>query len=163
PATVVSLTGGGGRHLLFAHPGRTIRNKVGLRPGLDVRGDGGYIVLPPSLHASGNRYVWERDPGRAPLPPLPPPLLTVPQPPKPAPRSTVNGSVARSKATGYAEAALRAECVAVAHAPEGTRNTTLNRAAFNLSQLVAGGVLDGERVKRGLLAAATDCGLPEHE
>ena len=58
PVTVECRTGGGGRHLYFAHPGGLIRNKVGLAPGVDVRGDGGYVVAPPSLHASGVRYAW---------------------------------------------------------------------------------------------------------
>jgi hypothetical protein len=54
------ITGGGGLHLYFRHPGFEIRNSAGaLGPGLDLRGDGGYIIAPPSLHASGNRYVWE--------------------------------------------------------------------------------------------------------
>ena len=58
PDTVEQLTGGGGRHLLFAHqPG--VRNKTDLAPGLDVRGDGGYIVVAPSTHASGRLYCWE--------------------------------------------------------------------------------------------------------
>ena len=53
PKTVEAITGGGGHHLYFAHPGGEVRNKVGLAPGIDLRGDGGYIVAPPSLHASG--------------------------------------------------------------------------------------------------------------
>src|SRR5262245_10913133 len=59
PETVRSLSGGGGSHLIFASPGQPISNKVGLMPGIDIRGDGGYIVAPPSLHASGNRYAWD--------------------------------------------------------------------------------------------------------
>ncbi len=61
PHTVRSRTGGGGQHLFFAHPGGTVRNRVqvGGLPGLDVRGDGGYIVAPPSLHTSGHPYQWE--------------------------------------------------------------------------------------------------------
>jgi len=62
--TVEAVTGGGGRHLYFAHPGGTIHNKVGLLPGIDIRGDGGCVVAPPSLHASGKRYAWR--PGRGP-------------------------------------------------------------------------------------------------
>ncbi len=51
------LTGGGGHHYLFAHPGSEVRNSAGLLgPGLDTRGDGGYIVAPPSVHASGRPY-----------------------------------------------------------------------------------------------------------
>ena len=64
PTTVESRTGGGGRHLYFAHPGREIRNRVGLAPGLDLRGDGGVIVAPPSIHPSGEPYRWI--PGRSP-------------------------------------------------------------------------------------------------
>ena len=50
-------TGGGGRHYFFAHPGGEVRNSAGrLGPGLDVRGDGGYVVAPPSPHESGRAY-----------------------------------------------------------------------------------------------------------
>ena len=76
PFTVLALTGGGGYHYLFAHPGPhlKIRNSVeNLGPGLDVRGDGGYIVVAPSSHISGHRYEWElschpKDVALAPLP-----------------------------------------------------------------------------------------------
>lgn len=56
---LISLTGKG-RHLIFKHPGEDVCNKVALRKikGLDIRGDGGYIILPPSLHQSGKRYRW---------------------------------------------------------------------------------------------------------
>jgi len=64
PQTVEAVTGGGGRHIYFAHPGREVRNRVGIEPGLDLRGDGGTIVLPPSIHPSGNPYRWR--PGHAP-------------------------------------------------------------------------------------------------
>ncbi len=68
PDTVESLTGGGGRHLLFAWPdGLIVRNTSRLAgmAGLDLRGEGGYIVAPPSGHASGWEYAWEAssDPG----------------------------------------------------------------------------------------------------
>lgn len=59
PDTVESLTGGGGRHIYFRHPGGTVHNRVGLSPGIDLRGDGGLIVTPPSVHPSGRRYYWE--------------------------------------------------------------------------------------------------------
>lgn len=62
PNTLTAATGGGGFHLVFQHPGEgiVIRNAAGLDglPGLDLRGDGGYIVAPPSLHKSGERYGW---------------------------------------------------------------------------------------------------------
>jgi putative DNA primase/helicase len=59
PETVEALTGKG-RHLYFNHPGVEIRPSAGvLGRGLDVRGDGGYVVGPPSLHYTGRRYEWE--------------------------------------------------------------------------------------------------------
>lgn len=56
--TVEAMTGGGGRHLYFAHPGDDIRNRAGFAPGLDLRADGGIIVAPPSVHPSGKPYRW---------------------------------------------------------------------------------------------------------
>lgn len=58
PPTPEVVTGGGGRHFYFAHPVAPVRNAVAVAPGLDIRGDGGYVVAPPSLHASGRRYRW---------------------------------------------------------------------------------------------------------
>lgn len=64
PSTVEALTGGGGQHLYFAHPGGRVGNRVGLYHGLDLRGDGGCVVAPPSQHPSGRLYAWAR--GRSP-------------------------------------------------------------------------------------------------
>jgi hypothetical protein len=60
PLTPEAITGGGGRHIVFRYPGyMEVRNSAGLlSPGLDIRGEGGYIVAPPSAHASGRRYRW---------------------------------------------------------------------------------------------------------
>lgn len=80
PETVESRTGGGGRHIYFAHPGFEVRNRAGLAPGLDLRGDGGVIIVPPSIHPNGKPYMWCQ--GHAPdeiaLAPLPV-WLTVPR------------------------------------------------------------------------------------
>lgn len=53
-------TGGGGAHLWFRRPADLIvkNSASAVGPGLDVRGEGGYVVAPPSLHRSGNRYRW---------------------------------------------------------------------------------------------------------
>ena len=61
PDTVEQITGSGGRHLVYQRPDASARylTKVKFMPGLDSRADGGYIVAPPSLHASGRRYEWE--------------------------------------------------------------------------------------------------------
>lgn len=68
PTTVESLTGGGGQHLYFRHPGTHVPCRP-IAPGLDVKGDGGIVVCPPSAHVSGRLYAWEAGcaPGEAPL------------------------------------------------------------------------------------------------
>lgn len=66
PETVETLTGSGGRHIWFRWPriGLGPRNSASansLGKGIDVRGDGGYIVAPPSVHPNGHRYEWSVD------------------------------------------------------------------------------------------------------
>lgn len=63
PKTMESISGGGGRHLYFAHPGGTVPNRANIEPGVDLRGDGGCIVAPPSVHPSGKRYRWKKRQG----------------------------------------------------------------------------------------------------
>ncbi len=79
PTTVACATGGGGQHIYFRHPGEPLKNRAAVRPGLDVRGDGGYVVAPPSTHASGTAYSWAegRAPGEIEIAPLPPALEKV--------------------------------------------------------------------------------------
>jgi hypothetical protein len=73
PETVEARTGGGGRHLYFTHPGTAVPNRAGLAQGIDLRGDGGYVVAPPSLHPSGQIYSWapRRSPDEVALAALP--------------------------------------------------------------------------------------------
>jgi len=72
PHTVESFTGGGGQHLYFRHPGVAVPCHP-IAPGLDVKGDGGLAVCPPSTHVSGRDYEWEPGcaPNEAPLAELP--------------------------------------------------------------------------------------------
>ncbi len=65
-ATVEQTTGSGGRHLIWAwNSDLEPRNRTDVIPGVDVRGEGGYIIVPPSAHRSGGCYEWVegRDPG----------------------------------------------------------------------------------------------------
>jgi putative DNA primase/helicase len=61
--TWAALTGGGGQHMYFRHPGtHPINNSAGIvGQGLDIRGDGGFVVAPPSLHSCGRPYAWDVD------------------------------------------------------------------------------------------------------
>lgn len=73
PVTWEATTGSGGRHLVFRHPGGTMPNATGFRPGLDFKADGGNMVAAPSVHYSGGRYSWRKDrhPENTQLAPLP--------------------------------------------------------------------------------------------
>lgn len=73
PETVTSVTGGGGRHLYFAHPSQLVPSRP-LADGIDLKAEGGLVVAPPSRHASGGVYRWPAGYGPdelipAPLPP----------------------------------------------------------------------------------------------
>jgi putative DNA primase/helicase len=56
------FTGGAGEHRYFRHPGRVVGCSEGkVAPGIDIKGDGGYIIAPPSRHVSGRSYAWDVD------------------------------------------------------------------------------------------------------
>lgn len=61
PETWQSITGRGVYHYFYKDT-ITHSNKVGLYEGVDIRGEGGYIVAPPSVHPNGNTYEWEQEP-----------------------------------------------------------------------------------------------------
>jgi Bifunctional DNA primase/polymerase, N-terminal len=154
-----AMTGSGGWHAYFAHPGAEVGNSAGrLGPKLDVRGDGGYVVAPPSRHFSGGDYQW-----RSPVPPrlLPAPswmLELLATPPPPAPPRPVR---LESGVSAYVVAAVEAEAHEVAVAPAGQRNNRLNLAAWRLGQLVGAGLVSENSVSAVLLAAAAAAGLAE--
>lgn len=81
-----------------------------------------------------------------------------PQPARPGTVFRLPGRI-----TAYAAAALRSECLRVAHAPATTRNTTLNKAAFSLGRLIGSGELDRQLVEGALAEAARNAGLDESE
>ncbi|MBO3739661.1 bifunctional DNA primase/polymerase [Actinoplanes flavus] len=151
PAGPQVRTGGGGRHLWFRPTG--YGNRVRLLPGLDWRGAGGYVLAPPSRHAGGGDYRWIRRPAVA-LPVGPATLLALVAGPPPPVRERPVAHPGR-----YAEAALEAETDRVARAPAGSRNDTLNRAAFALGRLVGAGLLAESTVCWELTAAARHAGL----
>lgn len=60
PTQMYSRTGSGGYHLFYQYPTNVSRvaNRVGIFERADLRADGGFIVLPPTIHPSGSRYEW---------------------------------------------------------------------------------------------------------
>jgi Bifunctional DNA primase/polymerase, N-terminal len=123
--------------------------------GLGVKTEGGYAMVPPSLHPDGAIYHWVND---EPIAPPPEWLLKLTRKPPPVlvalPPRTHNGPPGR-----YGAAALQREIGILAGTAPGGRNHALNRASFSLHQLVAGGELDGSDVERELLAATAANGL----
>lgn len=166
PATKEQRTGSGGSQLFFKWiDGREVRNSASkLGPGLDVRGEGGYVILPPSGHKSGGTYEWVS--GDTPAAEAPDWLLdlVVKQHQKHQEADSEPRALHEQKgASPYGEKALKEECREVSGATNGTRNDTLNKAAFALGQLVAGGAVDGHEAEQELMAAAASCGIPQRE
>ncbi len=162
-------TGSGGEHRIYLAPaGITLRNRVGtggaLPVGVDVRaGDGGLIVVSPSVHASGGAYEWIDLEGDSTFPtradvttPAPDWLVALleaedgtavpPMPPAPASRTTALGRVI-----------LAEECERVRNAPLFGRNHTLYTSARPVFELVAGGEIASEDAWDELFKAALAC------
>jgi hypothetical protein len=166
--TARSQTPRPGMHIVFAHPGFHVGNSTGKRggiaPGLDVRGDGGYIVVPPSLHLNGKRYASVPGMKIGAVESLPMPMWMAPRPeperPRPPPRLQL---VNDARSTKYGRSALERECTFVRNASEGSRNDQLNASAFALGQLIGGGVLDESEVRAALLEVALAVGLSRRE
>lgn len=163
PATPAQITGSGGAHYVFAAPEGGVKNMSEAfgpdLPGLDTRGRGGYIVAAPSVHAAGNAYEWVNFlDDEAPWPDILTKLMDW-RAEEPKPRNVRFPGGGKLPGGGYAEAALRGELERISMAGNGTRNATLNRAAFSLGQLIADGKLDESAVRDELIAAGTAAGL----
>lgn len=65
PATIMSQTPRGGRHIFFRSDSE-VKCKTGIFPGVDIRGSGGYIIAPPSV-VNGKAYRWINAPGTLPV------------------------------------------------------------------------------------------------
>jgi len=164
PRTLSSVTGSGGAHYFYQMPAPPVRNTAGRlpgipfdTPGLDCRGDGGYVIVPPSRTVKGYEWLpetWAAEPAPAPS------WLRETEPPR---RDAAALIVPDTVPPGYGRVALERETARVVTAIEGTRNQTLVSAAFNLGQLVAAGVLDEYDVTTQLGGAASTAGLPWRE
>lgn len=155
PETPTAHSPSGGFHLLFRHPGGRIKTIAGkLGPGLDIRGDGGSITLPP-----GPGRFWDPvlHPLKVPLAPFPA-WARVPEPPAPElPRQPIRQGLSR-----YGEVALDAATAAISQAGAGAQEVSLNRAAFGIGQLVGGGVIPAALAQDALVLAARSMPAFDH-
>jgi len=150
-STYTVRTGSGGTHHYLQHPGRSVRNSAGmLGPGIDIRGDNGYVIAPPSRHTRGHyQLVDDQQPAACPqwlLGALRPPPVTVRR------HQIERGSPSSATVERWLNE-LRS-------APEGTRNHTLNRVAYILGRATRGAEGD---VQARLVSEAVAIGLPELE
>ena len=90
-------------------------------------------------------------------------LVKLLEPPPSPRRSALQPTPIAGACSAYGAAALEREAAQVAAAADGTRNHALNRAAFALGQLVAGGELDEHLVRSRLIEAGIACGLRRRE
>ncbi|MBX3480101.1 MAG: bifunctional DNA primase/polymerase [Caulobacter sp.] len=146
PATAEQSTGKG-RHVCFAWDpaAREIRNRSRLFGApIDVRGAGGYIVAPPSIHPSGRQYAWT--PGRAPeevgFAAAPDWLTQLVLPAEPVATPVAPPTRRDGRASRFGEAVLDTACGVIAGARVGARDSTLYRTACKIGGLVASGHID---------------------
>lgn len=161
PLTRAARTPRGGLHLWFKLPvGEAIGNRAGLLPRIDVRGTGGYVILPPSARADGTVYAWQD------------PAATIADPPAQLVDMILRRGAFGKRAAGppregsaakidvgqrkYALSALDLECRKVRSAGTGQRNQALHDAAANVAELVAAGALDTGVARGSIEAAARD-------
>src|SRR5215470_16253752 len=148
PDTLQALTASGSLHNYLKHPGAGIKIKCSnseLGPGIDVKGDGGMVIAPPT---AGRRWLNSN-----PIASMPDWLVELTREPPPKRLSirerataAVNAHrLARMFQSGgagaYAAAALADEIDSLSRAPATTRNNALNKSAFSLGQLVYAGLL----------------------
>jgi hypothetical protein len=181
-----------GRHHWFRLPtGLSVPRSIrGLGDGVDVLGNDGYAIAPPSAitccskshrpdDACGHRYSWSGPTTRlAPLPDWVPRILddrrhrgtghtatdTTPGNPPGTPHHRVRRSHRQVRhPRRYAVAALRGEAQRVASAPAGQRNDALNYAAWRLAEHLEHGALTHDEIATALANAADGCGLTDDD
>lgn len=159
------VTTGKGQHIYFRYPDFAVKNSAGkLGPGIDVRGEGGYVLAAGSVHPNGRTYEWYLSPAKVDIAPAPDWLLDALVAPDPkvqpadlAPRiEDRNEDPLVNCVTDNEIAKLRA-------APEGQRNNTLNIAAMKFGQLVGSNTISEDFARGYLFKEGVKAGLPEPE
>ncbi|HOT81676.1 MAG TPA: bifunctional DNA primase/polymerase [Candidatus Defluviicoccus seviourii] len=164
PKTWLARSPSGGYHLCFGHPGEPVPSRASIRlygrelPGVDVRGNGGAIIVP----TPGSRYEWtERRPGACDLAPFPRVFLDAMRwrpAAAPLPAAAATFAIRQGVAGARWQRALDI-CKAIAGAAPGARQETLSSRAWQAGALAGEGKLDaGSALQRVLEAAGSISG-----
>lgn len=147
PPTTTQVTRSGGKHFIFKYPkdGAQYGNRAGIKPGLDIRGAGGYIIY----------YGFDQTPTND-----PPEALLAPLRFKNAPE--VQGSTVKVS-TDITQVTMHNALEAIRLAPAGEGNNTLNTEAFKIGQLVAAGSISRQFAEEILFKAAKERGRGDYE
>lgn len=160
--TLAASTGTGGLHLYYTSRfGKNSARKVG--PGIDTRGQNGYVVAPPSIHPNGTAYAWVN---ALEMQIVPDWILDAiaRRDPTPTPTQPTNAGAALVElGNAYADRAWTEIIRRVETAADGTRNDQLNASAYSAGRLVASNLLSRHDAESGLMRAALTCGLGQHE
>ncbi|AWV20346.1 putative membrane associated protein (plasmid) [Roseomonas mucosa] len=150
PQTRTIRTGSGGLHIYLLHPGQRVKNSNDkIAPGIDVRGDGGYVIVPPSPgYSVADDAPFAEMPDWIVATLCPPEPVATPVPPR-APRTPTSQG-----GTPYGLKALDDECQAIDRAGFGSQESTLNAAGLKIGALVAGGELEHGPALAALLSSA---------
>lgn len=151
-----------GRHYYFEHPGGTVGNFARKIPGCDLRGDGGLVAAPPSIHATGFIYEWESE--QTPLAPAPQWLLEVLRKPVderlivPAVptvnRDHLNGAAGDpDKTRRFVAGCLRHEVEKITAAADGEKHQQLLKSSVYLAGYIHTGAISQEEIEAVLFDA----------
>ena len=166
PATPTVRTGSGGYHLYYTID-CPVKNSVGkIQDHIDVRGDGGQVVSAGSLHPDSNlvyRWIDDRTPHNIPFAPFPHDHEWIKAQEKPEGPPDIICTRPRQVGKGYTAKMLENAYDRVSKAPEGARNDTLYRTAFDIGGSVGVGIVDYEATRQTLISAGLACGLPRYE
>lgn len=164
PETAQAQTINGGRHIYFRYA-HGVRNRGKLGACVDVRGAGGYVILPGSVTEDGREYFWydhdgDSDTDGETIPPIadaPQWLLDLVLPP-PAP-ARHDYTYVTGDNEPYVERAVEDEMCKLAGTGQGSRGYQLNASAFSLGTMVGAGALSRQEAEAKLFEAASACGV----
>ncbi|MEV4134408.1 bifunctional DNA primase/polymerase [Dactylosporangium sp. NPDC049742] len=161
--TACVVTGGGGWHLYYRHPGGRLAAELAGHPGVDIKADGGYVVAPPSVHpGTGRPYRWA---GGHPVVEMAPALIEACRPAETLPVAAPTGPtpMRRAGAISSPDALLASILGAVGRASKGGHRRAMYGAARGVARMVAASAIDQADAVAALTATGREHGQTDRE